>query len=34
MQMMQAQGFLYENFEHRLIVATSAKEAVALLQSF
>jgi len=34
MQMMQAQGFLYENFEHRLIVATSAKEAVALLQSY
>jgi hypothetical protein len=34
MQMMQAQGFLYESVEHRLIVATSAKEAVALLQSF
>ena len=34
MRMMQAQGFLYENFEHRLMVATTAKEAVALLQSF
>lgn len=34
MRMMQAQGFLYENFEHRLMVATTAKEAAALLQSF
>ena len=34
MRVMQAQGFLYENFEHRLMVATTAKEAVALLQSF
>jgi predicted Rossmann-fold nucleotide-binding protein len=34
MQMMQEQGFLYESVEYRLIVATSAKEAVALLQSF
>jgi len=34
MRTMQAQGFLYENFEHRLMVATTAKEAAALLQSF
>jgi uncharacterized protein (TIGR00730 family) len=34
MRMMQAQGFLYENFEHRLMVVKTAKEAVALLESF
>jgi len=31
---MQAQGFLYENFEHRLLVASTAKEAMMLLKSF
>ena len=34
MRMMQAQGFLYENIEHRLMVASTAEEAVQLLQSF
>jgi uncharacterized protein (TIGR00730 family) len=34
MRVMQAQGFLYENFEDRLMVAATAKEAAALLQSF
>ena len=34
MQMMQSQGFLYENFDHRLMVASTAEEAVHLLQSF
>jgi hypothetical protein len=31
---MQSQGFLYENFDHRLMVASTAEEAVQLLQSF
>jgi uncharacterized protein (TIGR00730 family) len=31
---MQAQGFLYENIEHRLMVAGTAEEAMLLLQSF
>ncbi len=34
MRMMQAQGFLYENIEHRLMVAGTAEEAMQLLQSF
>jgi uncharacterized protein (TIGR00730 family) len=34
MRVMQAQGFLYENIEHRLMVATTANEAVALLEYF
>lgn len=34
MRKMQAQGFLYENIEHRLMVASTAKEAMQLLQSF
>jgi uncharacterized protein (TIGR00730 family) len=34
MRKMQSQGFLYEDVEHRLIVATTAKEAVVLLESF
>ena len=34
MRMMQAQGFLYENIEHRLMVASTATEAMTLLQSF
>jgi uncharacterized protein (TIGR00730 family) len=34
LHVMQAQGFLYENFEDRLMVAATAKEAAALLQSF
>ena len=34
MRRMQAQGFLYENIEHRLMVASTAKEAMTLLQSF
>jgi uncharacterized protein (TIGR00730 family) len=34
MRMMQVQGFLYENFEHRLMVASTAAEALQLLQSF
>jgi len=34
MRMMQAQGFLYENFEYRLMVASTAAEALQLLQSF
>ncbi len=34
MRMMQAQGFLYENIEHRLMVAGTAEEAMLLLQSF
>ncbi|MEY4053745.1 MAG: hypothetical protein RL034_663 [Bacteroidota bacterium] len=34
MQTMQAQGFLYEHLEHRLVVVTSAKEAMNLLQNF
>jgi len=34
MRVMQAQGFLYENFEHRLLVASTAKEAMMLLKSF
>jgi hypothetical protein len=34
MRMMQAKGFLYENFEHRLMVASTAAEALQLLQSF
>ena len=34
MRMMQAQGFLYENIEHRLMVASTAKESMTLLQSF
>ena len=34
MRMMQAQGFLYENIEHRLMVASTAAEALQLLQSF
>lgn len=34
MRMMQAQGFLYENIEHRLMVASTAEEAVQLLQGF
>lgn len=34
MHMMQAQGFLYENIEHRLMVASSANEAMMLLQRF
>jgi len=34
MRMMQAQGFLYENIEHRLMVASTATEAMNLLQSF
>jgi hypothetical protein len=34
MRKMQTQGFLYEDVEHRLIVATTAKEAVVLLKSF
>ena len=34
MRTMQAQGFLYENVEHRLMVASTAKEAMTLLQSF
>lgn len=34
MRMMQAQGFLYEDFEHRLMVVPSAHEAMHLLQSF
>jgi uncharacterized protein (TIGR00730 family) len=33
MRMMQAQGFLYENVEHRLMVAGNAEEAMQLLQS-
>lgn len=34
MRTMQAQGFLYENVEHRLMVADNAEEAMQLLQSF
>jgi len=34
MRTMQAQGFLYENIEHRLMVAGTAEEAMQLLQSF
>jgi hypothetical protein len=34
MHVMQVQGFLYENFEDRLMVATTAKEAMGLLESF
>jgi hypothetical protein len=34
MHVMQVQGFLYENFEDRLMVATTAKEAMDLLESF
>jgi uncharacterized protein (TIGR00730 family) len=34
MRTMQAQGFLYENVEHRLMVAGTAEEAMQLLQSF
>jgi uncharacterized protein (TIGR00730 family) len=34
LHVMQTQGFLYENFEHRLMVAATAKETAALLQSF
>ena len=34
MRKMQAQGFLYENIEYRLMVASTAKEAMQLLQSF
>ncbi len=34
MRTMQAQGFLYENVEHRLMVASTAEEAMQLLQSF
>jgi uncharacterized protein (TIGR00730 family) len=34
MQMMQAQGFLYESVEHRLKVVSTAQEAMKLLQSF
>jgi hypothetical protein len=34
MQMMQAQGFLYESVEHRLLVVSTAKEAMSLLQNF
>ena len=33
MRTMQAQGFLYENVEHRLMVAGNAEEAMQLLQS-
>lgn len=34
MRTMQAQGFLYENVEHRLMVADNAEEAMQLLQRF
>jgi hypothetical protein len=34
MRVMQAQGFLYENIEHRLMVAIKANEAVGLLEYF
>lgn len=34
MRTMQAQGFLYENMEHRLMVAGTAEEAMQLIQSF
>jgi len=34
MRTMQAQGFLYENIEHRLMIASTATEAMTLLQSF
>lgn len=34
MRRMQVQGFLYENIEHRLMVACTAEEAMMLLQSF
>jgi uncharacterized protein (TIGR00730 family) len=34
MHKMQAQGFLYENVEHRLLVVKTAEEAMKLLQSF
>ncbi len=34
MRTMQTQGFLYENIEHRLMVAGTAEEAMQLLQSF
>jgi uncharacterized protein (TIGR00730 family) len=34
MRTMQTQGFLYENIEHRLMVAGTAEEAMLLLQSF
>lgn len=34
MRTMQAQGFLYENIEHRLMVAGTAEEAMQLIQSF
>ncbi len=34
MRTMQAQGFLYENVEHRLMVASTVEEAMQLLQSF
>lgn len=34
MRTMQAQGFLYENIEHRLMVAGTAEEAMLLLQRF
>ena len=33
MRRMQAQGFLYENVEHRLMVASTATEAMTQLQS-
>ena len=34
MRVMQVQGFLYENFEDRLMVASTAKEAMDLLEIF
>jgi len=34
MHKMQAQGFLYENVEHRLLVVKTAEEAMKMLQSF
>jgi uncharacterized protein (TIGR00730 family) len=34
MHKMQAEGFLYESVEHRLMVVSSAQEAMHLLQSF
>jgi uncharacterized protein (TIGR00730 family) len=34
MHKMQAQGFLYENVDHRLLVVKTAEEAMKLLQSF
>jgi len=34
MHVMQVQGFLYENFKDRLMVATTAKNAMDLLESF